>query len=298
MAYLQFNIRSSDEKFYEVVGDIVDRVKNAWDVLIEGNIYLIITALALIFIGIGAYKYISASGEAEKTKTAKQTVINVIIGIVVVVGAYGLINAVRSISKNADEVVGEKITISDEPQPSVPADETFNSPTVIISNDPNSSFAFLAGKEYAYTFRTTVIHKSLVRNIGVPEEYTGYESPYRQGAMCQAEVNYCSDPVNLAFPEPLNHSCLEIMHIWSQVYAEANYCDTWQINVIPELDHYPVGKLIAYQKGGAIYSNNLSINSIKDNFATSDRACLQYGYDDAKKKAEGVFGPYHEDQCQ
>ena len=66
-----------------------------------GLIYRIISlllfvagALAVLFIIIGGYQYITAAGNEEQSEKGKKTLINAIIGVVVIILAYVIINVV------------------------------------------------------------------------------------------------------------------------------------------------------------------------------------------------------------
>lgn len=56
------------------------------------NILLFVTgAVAVIFVILGGFKYITSSGDPKKAEEARKTVINAMIGIIIVVAAYFII---------------------------------------------------------------------------------------------------------------------------------------------------------------------------------------------------------------
>jgi hypothetical protein len=56
-----------------------------------------IGALALIFVIWGGIQYVTSGGDAEKTTKARNTLLYAIIGVVVVVLAYGIVNWAASL---------------------------------------------------------------------------------------------------------------------------------------------------------------------------------------------------------
>ena len=53
-------------------------------------------AIAVIFVIVGGYRYLTAGGSEETATKARQTVINALIGLVIIILAYVIVNAVAS----------------------------------------------------------------------------------------------------------------------------------------------------------------------------------------------------------
>ncbi len=57
-------------------------------------------AIAVVFVIIGGYYYITAQGNEEQVEKGKKTLINAIIGIVVVILSYAIINVISNLVSN------------------------------------------------------------------------------------------------------------------------------------------------------------------------------------------------------
>jgi len=62
----------------------------------------IVGFVALIFLVWGGFKYMTASGDEEKVKSAKGTIINALIGLVIVILAYALVAIVYNVIKGGE----------------------------------------------------------------------------------------------------------------------------------------------------------------------------------------------------
>lgn len=56
------------------------------------DILILAAVIAVFFIIYGGYNYISSGGDATKAKTAQATILNSVIGIIVIASAFGLVN--------------------------------------------------------------------------------------------------------------------------------------------------------------------------------------------------------------
>lgn len=59
-------------------------------------------AIAVLFLIIGGFYYITARGNEEQAGTGKQTIINALIGIVVIIMSYVIVNVVANLAYNKD----------------------------------------------------------------------------------------------------------------------------------------------------------------------------------------------------
>jgi len=57
-------------------------------------IFIIVGALALLFIVIGAFRYIVSGGDPQKTSQAKDTIMYAAIGLLIAIGASVIVNFV------------------------------------------------------------------------------------------------------------------------------------------------------------------------------------------------------------
>lgn len=55
---------------------------------------LVVGALAVVFVIIGGYQYVTSAGNEEAAEKGKKTLVNAIIGVVVVILAYVIINVI------------------------------------------------------------------------------------------------------------------------------------------------------------------------------------------------------------
>jgi hypothetical protein len=60
-------------------------------------------AIAVLFLIIGGFYYITARGNEEQSATGRQTVINALIGIVIIIMAYVLVNVVANLAFNSGD---------------------------------------------------------------------------------------------------------------------------------------------------------------------------------------------------
>lgn len=74
------------------IGDLVDLVIK-WVLYIAG-------VLAFVYLVVSGITYITAGGNAEQAKKGQQGIINSIIGIVIIVLAFVILQAVNSIANN------------------------------------------------------------------------------------------------------------------------------------------------------------------------------------------------------
>ena len=59
-------------------------------------------AIAVLFLIIGGFYYMTARGNEEQSATGRQTVINALIGIVIIIMAYVLVNVIANLAFNND----------------------------------------------------------------------------------------------------------------------------------------------------------------------------------------------------
>ena len=59
-------------------------------------------AIAVLFLIIGGFYYMTARGNEEQSATGRQTVINALIGIVIIIMAYVLVNVIANLAFNRD----------------------------------------------------------------------------------------------------------------------------------------------------------------------------------------------------
>ena len=71
------------------------------------NILLFVTAgIAVLFVIIGGFQYITSAGNPEGAKKGKTTVVNAIIGLVIIVLSYVIINVVVNTVRNSGSTSG------------------------------------------------------------------------------------------------------------------------------------------------------------------------------------------------
>lgn len=58
------------------------------------QVFILVGALAFLFLVIGAFRYVISNGDASQIKQAKETMLYSIIGLVIAVSAYGIIQFV------------------------------------------------------------------------------------------------------------------------------------------------------------------------------------------------------------
>ncbi len=74
------------------VADIITRIIN----------YLLLFAalIAILFIVIGGYKYITSAGNAESAKSGKETVVNAVIGLAIIILSFVIVSVVNNTLAN------------------------------------------------------------------------------------------------------------------------------------------------------------------------------------------------------
>lgn len=78
------------------------RVTNAADLIafIIRIALLLVGGIAILFLIIGGFRYIASNGNQEQAKKGKATIVNALIGLVVVILAWVLVTAVISVTTN------------------------------------------------------------------------------------------------------------------------------------------------------------------------------------------------------
>jgi hypothetical protein len=69
---------------------------NGFIVTIIGWLLSISGAIAILFVIIGGFRYITSAGNEESAEAGKKTVINAIIGIVVIILSYVIVNVISN----------------------------------------------------------------------------------------------------------------------------------------------------------------------------------------------------------
>jgi len=68
-------------------GDIITKLGHIFGFAI--NLLLVVSAIAVVFYMLwGAFEYISSTGDATKTEKARQKIVNAVIGIIIMIGAF------------------------------------------------------------------------------------------------------------------------------------------------------------------------------------------------------------------
>ena len=80
---------------------------------ILNSIILISGLIAVIFIIIGGVKYMTSTGDAGKIKHAKDTILYAVIGLVICVLAFIIVNWTISVLNKAEETSGQSIVVRD-----------------------------------------------------------------------------------------------------------------------------------------------------------------------------------------
>lgn len=73
---------NSREDIVDLIAEVID-----WALYISG-------AIAVIFVIVGGYRYLTAGGNEETATKGRQTVVNALIGLVIIILAYVIVNAV------------------------------------------------------------------------------------------------------------------------------------------------------------------------------------------------------------
>lgn len=61
---------------------------------IIGQVFILVGALALLFLIFGAFQYITSNGDASQVQTAKNTMLYAIIGLIIAVSAFVIVSFV------------------------------------------------------------------------------------------------------------------------------------------------------------------------------------------------------------
>jgi hypothetical protein len=97
LAYAGTNIDQAQKGVTEIGGNQAGNRGGAFTNLLESIINLllfIIGAIAVIMIIIGGIRYTTSNGDASQTKGAKDTILYAIVGLVVAIMAYSIVNFV------------------------------------------------------------------------------------------------------------------------------------------------------------------------------------------------------------
>lgn len=100
---------SENPDFTKGRGEIAEYI-----LIIVGNIYGMISDIAgygaVILVMYGGFLYITSSGDPGKSMKGQKTIVNTLIGIVIVKGSDIVIKFVKSIAKNADDPTSSKVS--------------------------------------------------------------------------------------------------------------------------------------------------------------------------------------------
>lgn len=78
-----YGIQADDQEgVVELIATVID-----WALYISG-------AIAVVFVIIGGYRYLTSGGNEEQATTGRKTVINALIGLVIIMLAYVIVNVV------------------------------------------------------------------------------------------------------------------------------------------------------------------------------------------------------------
>lgn len=77
-------------------GAEIDSIGELVTTIIEISL-LLVGSIAVIFVIFGGFKYLTANGDEEKIKSAKKTIINAIIGLIIVLLAYSIVRIVINV---------------------------------------------------------------------------------------------------------------------------------------------------------------------------------------------------------
>jgi succinate dehydrogenase/fumarate reductase cytochrome b subunit len=64
-----------------------------------------ISVLALVYFLIGGVRFIISNGDESKTKAAKKTIVNAVIGLVIAFLSYIIVTAIINVLRNPDGIV-------------------------------------------------------------------------------------------------------------------------------------------------------------------------------------------------
>ncbi len=72
--------------------------RNAADIIVTVINFLLLFAalIAILFIVIGGYKYITSAGNAESAKSGRETVVNAMIGLAIIILSYVIVSVVNN----------------------------------------------------------------------------------------------------------------------------------------------------------------------------------------------------------
>ncbi len=89
----------------------VDAPKTVQNIAVSAiNILLFVTgAIAIIYVILGGYRYITAGGDPKKAEAARSTIINAVIGVIIVTASYFIINVAISAGTTLSSTSGNPI---------------------------------------------------------------------------------------------------------------------------------------------------------------------------------------------
>ena len=88
-----------DEAQRAALGCAEARTAGDVGITIINTVILIAGVLAAIFIIIGGFQYITSLGDPGKTKTAKTTILYAVVGLIIVLMAFAIVNFVAGVIK-------------------------------------------------------------------------------------------------------------------------------------------------------------------------------------------------------
>lgn len=74
-------------------------LEGIWGNTVNSILLPLLSGIAVLFIIYAGIQYITAQGNAEGTKKARQNIINVLLGIILVITAFTLINLITSVAR-------------------------------------------------------------------------------------------------------------------------------------------------------------------------------------------------------
>jgi hypothetical protein len=80
-------------------GPVQPPAKTVWQIIdsITNIVYGILLAISAIFIIVAGVKFVTAGGDPEKVKSARDTILWALIGIAVATAAVGLVNLIKGL---------------------------------------------------------------------------------------------------------------------------------------------------------------------------------------------------------
>lgn len=70
-----------------------------WSHTVDSILLPLFGGLAILFLIVAGIQYISAAGNAERLKKARQNIINILLGIILLVATYTLINLITGLAR-------------------------------------------------------------------------------------------------------------------------------------------------------------------------------------------------------